>query len=100
MALEGLMVQMERRANEHGERVAKSIVREIRRILVPGYGYDTGLLRSGYGYVKTPYGYAIVQTRPRRLNPPIWKYVEFGTRRMAARPHIRPAIETVKLRRR
>jgi len=98
MALEGLLISLERRANEHAERVAKSVLREIRTILVPGYGYDTGLLRRSYKVVKTSAGYAIVQTAPRRLKPPIWSFVEFGTRRMAARPHIRPAIETVKMR--
>lgn len=100
MALEGLMVEMRRRADAHGEKVAKDILRQIRVILVPGYGYDTGLLRRSYGYIKTSEGYAIVQTAPRRLNPPVWKFVEFGTKRMAARPHIRPAIETVKARHR
>lgn len=100
MALEGLMIDLEVRSKKLGEKTAKSVLREIRRILVPGYGYDTGLLRKSYIVLPTPVGWSIVQTAQERVEPPIWYYVEFGTRRMHARPHVRPAIETVRARQR
>lgn len=96
--LEGLLVYTERVGQKAAESVARKVLREIRMILRPGYGYRTGKLRLGYKAIATPAGGAIVQTNSERLQPPIWKFVEFGTRRMAARPHIRPALEIVKAR--
>lgn len=97
--LEGLLVHIERIGKQEAEKVAKSVLREVRIILRPGYGYRTGKMRAGYKVVQTSAGAAIIQTNPQRLKPPIWKYVEFGTRKMRARAHIRPAMEIVKARR-
>ncbi len=101
--LEGLLVYTERVGKKAAESVAKRILREIRLMLKPGYGYRTGKLSRGYRAIVTPAGAAIVQTDPDRGEVPsgkgsIWSFVEFGTKRMAARPHIRPAMEIVKAR--
>lgn len=101
--LEGLLVYTERVGKEAAEKTAKSIVRETKKLLVPGHGYDTGKLKRGYRAIRTALGWAVVQTDPDRGPVPsgtgsIWSFVEFGTKKMRARPHIRPAMEIVKAR--
>lgn len=99
--LEGLLVYTEKVGQKAAEATAKRILKQVRRLLKPGYGYRTGKLYRGYKALATPVGGAIVQTDPDRGEVPsgtgsIWSFVEFGTTRMAARPHIRPAMEIVK----
>lgn len=99
--LEGLLVYTERVGQKVAESTAKRILKQVRRLLKPGHGYDTGKLYRGYKAIATPVGGAIVQTDPDRGPVPsgkgsIWSFVEFGTKKMRARPHIRPAMEIVK----
>jgi HK97 gp10 family phage protein len=97
--LEGLLTYMEECGKKSARNVADATVREVRKILKPGYGFRTGRLKRGYRAIVTPVGGAVVQTDPRRSGKrPVWFYVEFGTKKMRARPHIRPALEIVKAR--
>lgn len=97
--IEGLLTYLDRVGEHQAMAVAQETVKETKRILRPGYGYRTGKLKRGYKAIKTPAGAAVVQTDPARVGKrPIWSYVEFGTRKMRARPHIRPALEIVRAR--
>ncbi len=68
--------------------VAEEIVAEI-KLLAP---VDTGRLKMGYHAEARSRGAVIVN------DVYYWKYVEYGTSRNEAQPHVRPAIELVKLR--
>lgn len=71
-------------------RVAEAIVNEI--VIEPETPVRTGRLEHGY-HARDDGGGAVVAT-----NTPYWQDVEFGTRHTRAKPHVRPAIETVRAR--
>jgi len=80
--------------------IAQEIVEEIRQSAVTGVKYinrvpvDTGRLRDGYEAHLTGNGAEVTSDVEYR------DYVEFGTRYMEAQPHVGPAIEAVRARRR
>lgn len=71
--------------------IAEEIVAIVRESPVTPTG-ATHQLRNGYRAVPEGAGAAIVTPVP------YWHYVEFGTSKMAAEPHVRPAIEIVRRR--
>lgn len=70
--------------------VAQAIVAEIQT--APATPEDTHTLEMGYRAVVEGTGAEIV------TSVRYWRFVEFGTGKMRARPHVRPAIETIRQR--
>lgn len=70
--------------------IAQAIVDEIRRS--PLTPVETHRMEFGYHVVPSPPGAEI------RSAVDYWIYQEFGTHEMAANPHVRPAIETIRQR--
>lgn len=69
--------------------IAEEIVEVVRASPATPTGF-TGKLRAGYRAVADGTGAAVVN------DTYYWYMVEFGTKKMRAQPHLRPAIEVVR----
>jgi len=78
-------------AAQAGDRAAALLALKLRNEAVRRCPVDTGRLRQSIGLQKVGDGHYRVGT-----NVVYAPYVEFGTRRMAAQPFMRPALEAVR----
>lgn len=86
---EAAMARIAAKASRRAHRIAQEIVDEI--ATNPHTPQVSGRLRYSY-YVDTgAAGTAVIKS-----SAPYWKYVEFGTYKDEAQPHVGPAIEVIK----
>jgi HK97 gp10 family phage protein len=88
-ALRNLIAALPARVDAIARRGAEQTAKSA-RALVP---VRTGALRASIRAERTPGGYAV---RAGGGAVDYAAYVEFGTRRMAAQPYLRPALESVQ----
>jgi HK97 gp10 family phage protein len=88
-ALNNLITTLPARVDAIAQRGAEQTAKSA-RVLVP---VRTGALRASIRAERTPGGYAV---RAGGGAVDYAAYVEFGTRRMAAQPYLRPALESVQ----